>query len=270
MGWIVTNASGNKFRCWIDGWSNWTDDRDQATRYARRQDAEAVHAEDEDAWRVVPFDATADASNSTDKAVEALALGGYPSLGARLNAAALTIRKQADALVAAEARIKHLEAAISRENDDVCQTLGKALGYPWFKDDQKNFPGATERDGVCVGEHVAASIAAEAAKRLVANETRIKALEAQLAALTEPLFPIMRGPAVPWSLIAPYESQARENHGQSLKRLAERGGLSMCEAMAIMSCVPYRNRPIAKPTVEDWLGFIAKRRALTQEKPDAE
>lgn len=47
--------------------------------------------------------------------------------------------------------------------NEVCQTLGKALGYPWFKDDQKNFPGATEADGVCVGEHVAESIAAEAA-----------------------------------------------------------------------------------------------------------
>jgi hypothetical protein len=51
-------------------------------------------------------------------------------------------------------------------NDEVCQELGKALGYPWFKDDQVNFPGATEDDGVCVGEHVAASLAVEAAERL--------------------------------------------------------------------------------------------------------
>jgi hypothetical protein len=47
------------------------------------------------------------------------------------------------------------------------QTLGKALGYPWYKDDQKNFPESTEADGVCVGEHVAESIASEAASEIV-------------------------------------------------------------------------------------------------------
>jgi len=51
--------------------------------------------------------------------------------------------------------------------DKVEQILGKALGYPWYKDDQKNFPGATEKDGVCVGDHVPESILAEAAKRIV-------------------------------------------------------------------------------------------------------
>ena len=59
-------------------------------------------------------------------------------------------------------------------NDEVCQTLGKALGYPWYKDDQKNFPGATERDGVCVGEHVAESIAMEAAQRIKTLETLVE------------------------------------------------------------------------------------------------
>jgi len=57
---------------------------------------------------------------------------------------------------------------------EVEQTLGKALGYPWFKDDRANFPDATEADRVCVGEHVPESIALE-----VAN--KIKELEAELA-----------------------------------------------------------------------------------------
>lgn len=39
---------------------------------------------------------------------------------------------------------------------------------------------------------------------------------------------------IPWSLIAPHESQARANHGQTLERLAERGGLGSCEAVAIL------------------------------------
>lgn len=32
--------------------------------------------------------------------------------------------------------------------------------------------------------------------------------------------------SVPWAWLAPFEQQARANHDQTLKRLAERGGLS--------------------------------------------
>lgn len=59
-----------------------------------------------------------------------------------------------------------LREACSKQNDDVCQVLGKALGYPWYKDDQTNFPGADESNGVCVGDHAAESIADEAAKTI--------------------------------------------------------------------------------------------------------
>ena len=76
------------------------------------------------------------------------------------------------------AELARLKAAMSKSNDEICQSLGKALGYPWFKDDQRNFPGATEENGVCVGEHVAESIADEAA-------SRISALLAENAALRE-------------------------------------------------------------------------------------
>lgn len=63
-------------------------------------------------------------------------------------------------------RFTRYRKAYYEVEDGVCQTLGKALGYPWYKDDQKNFPGATEEHGVCVGEHVAESIAMEAAKEI--------------------------------------------------------------------------------------------------------
>lgn len=39
---------------------------------------------------------------------------------------------------------------------------------------------------------------------------------------------------IPWELIAQHEEQALKNHGQTLKRLAERGGLSFCEALAVL------------------------------------
>lgn len=41
--------------------------------------------------------------------------------------------------------------------------------------------------------------------------------------------------SIPWEAIAPYEGQAKQNHGgQSLERLAERGGLSPTEAYLVM------------------------------------
>jgi hypothetical protein len=52
------------------------------------------------------------------------------------------------------------------ESEKIEQILGKALGYPWFKDDPKNFPTATEEDGVCVGDHTAWSLAMCAADKI--------------------------------------------------------------------------------------------------------
>jgi hypothetical protein len=55
------------------------------------------------------------------------------------------------------------------------------------------------------------------------------------------LFPIMCGERsdshkswIPWSVIAPHEAQAQSNHDQTLTRLAERGGLAPCEAVAVL------------------------------------
>lgn len=72
------------------------------------------------------------------------------------------------------ARVAKLEWACSATQHDIQQTLGKALNYPWYKDDQKNFPNATEADGVCVGDHVAESLADE-------TVTKITALRAEIA-----------------------------------------------------------------------------------------
>jgi hypothetical protein len=49
---------------------------------------------------------------------------------------------------------------------EVEQVLGKALGYPWYKNDQKNFPGATENEGVCTGEDTPESLLYGAAARI--------------------------------------------------------------------------------------------------------
>jgi len=43
------------------------------------------------------------------------------------------------------------------------QIAGRALEYPWFADDQNNFPGSTYDDGVCIGDHIGDSIVQELA-----------------------------------------------------------------------------------------------------------
>lgn len=52
--------------------------------------------------------------------------------------------------------------------------------------------------------------------------------EAQRAGLACPA-------VVPWSLLAPHEAQAQHNHGQTLERLNERGGLGVEEMVAIIN-----------------------------------
>lgn len=45
---------------------------------------------------------------------------------------------------------------------------------------------------------------------------------------------------VPWALLAPYEENADHAHGQSLERLAARGGLGVSEMVAIIDGVGLR------------------------------
>jgi hypothetical protein len=54
-GWVVSNSTGIKHRCWKDGMLEWTFKIDEATRYARREDAEAIHSDDDDVWMIKPY-----------------------------------------------------------------------------------------------------------------------------------------------------------------------------------------------------------------------
>lgn len=72
------------------------------------------------------------------------------------------LKERAEALQ----RIDRLEKEVNgyrRHLRECEQIAGKALGYPWYKDDQQTFPGANEADGVCIGEHVGDTIVAELA-----------------------------------------------------------------------------------------------------------
>lgn len=60
---------------------------------------------------------------------------------------------------------------------------------------------------------------------------------------------------LPMALFEPHERQAQANHGQSLRRLNERGGLSACEAVAILE-----DRAWRRMSHEDAYGALSKHR----------
>jgi len=60
------------------------------------------------------------------------------------------------------------------------QVAGKALGYPYYKDDLKNFPDCNEEDGVCTGEHTPVTIVMELAEKYKALQSREKAMREAL------------------------------------------------------------------------------------------
>lgn len=71
------------------------------------------------------------------------------------------------------------------ELEEIEQILGKALGYPWYIEDPKNFPNATEADGVCVGVETAWSLAKIAADKIKELEETISDYREQVYDLTE-------------------------------------------------------------------------------------
>lgn len=62
---------------------------------------------------------------------------------------------------------------------------------------------------------------------------------------------------IPWVVMVPHEQQARKNHSQSLERLAERGGLSAKEMMAVIWDVDYDQLPMTETkAVEELKRFL--------------
>ncbi len=74
-------------------------------------------------------------------------------------------------------------------------------------------------------------------------------------------FPIMIKPYssekyyIPWDIISPHENQALENHGQSLVKLADRGGLSWDEAYDVLTD---QKTPYEKLGQKEWTDYCEK------------
>jgi hypothetical protein len=82
-----------------------------------------------------------------------------------------------------QVEINKVKQIAFQEENEIEQILGKVLGYPWYKDDLKNFPNATEKDGVCVGDGVPVSLAMEASNKIAKLQARIKDLEVMVREL---------------------------------------------------------------------------------------
>lgn len=103
-----------------------------------------------------------------------------------LIAAAPALARRVLELEAENARL--LDACVQQERE-MQQVLGKALGYPYYADDQVTFPGATVEDGVCVFEDTASSLAVRVAAELARAQAGAQAVaglrEAASAVMTE-------------------------------------------------------------------------------------
>ncbi len=63
--------------------------------------------------------------------------------------------------------------------------------------------------------------------------------------------------SVPWAWVALHEEQAKQNHAQTLQRLAERGGLDPGELWAVVHRKRWREAPtpaVAEAWLADWDG----------------
>ena len=64
--------------------------------------------------------------------------------------------------------------------------------------------------------------------------------------------------SVPWSFVAPHEAQAKSNHDQTLVRLAQRGGLSPGELLAVVTGQCWSAIQDDTVAIEPLLKLIAK------------
>ncbi len=70
----------------------------------------------------------------------------------------------------------------------------------------------------------------------------VKAAIKTLRAAGVPCMPV----CIPWDMLAPHARQAKSNHGQTLERLAERGGLGPGEALAVLDDRRWDRIPVEK------------------------
>lgn len=64
---------------------------------------------------------------------------------------------------------------------------------------------------------------------------------------------------IPWRIVEDHEARAKRNHHQTLERLAERGGLSPCEIVALLEDRPWESMPWKEAWNRIWEAERAQR-----------
>ena len=63
--------------------------------------------------------------------------------------------------------------------------------------------------------------------------------------------------SIPWAVLKPHELQALRNHAQGLDRLASKGGVTPCEAVAIIEGRPWHRMPFGEAR-DTLMGHVRK------------
>lgn len=83
---------------------------------------------------------------------------------------------------------------------------------------------------------------------------------------TMPIMGAMLMSEIPFAMIEPHEAQALRNHGQTLERLAQRGGLAASEAVAIMKGLRWGAVKTGVPTEHYLINMVREWRMAQQNK----
>jgi hypothetical protein len=110
--------------------------------------------------------------------------------------------------------------------------------------------------------------------QLTQAQAEMEVLRAELERINGKRFPVHSGGmTVPWLMLAPHEQQAVDNHGQTLQRLAERGGLGWAEMLCVLEGRSWQKRSVssdelAKPKVLALVAAFDAARAKLKETTD--
>ena len=149
-----------------------------------------------------------------------------------------------------------LKTTCIKNEHEIEQILGKVLGYPWFKDDKQNFPDATEADGVCVGEHIAVTLAMEISNKYAALKAELDHVGSQRGGCCDHGC-LIDPPSVGTTGGKCYCSQGKvRRHIKELKAQIEAGELHLAELKALELKV--------LPTIQEMSGSI---NGITEGKP---
>jgi hypothetical protein len=69
---------------------------------------------------------------------------------------------------------------------------------------------------------------------------------------------------IPFAMIAPHEARAKRSHGQSLERLAERGGLAVAEALDVLEGRRWGSTKICIENEHYLINLVRKWRAANE------